>query len=163
MKCNCSALLLLLFLINLNLGVPRIVSGLCTPYYASIKKGNTGAYRGPGKQYKVVCLYTNRGVPVIITAKYDHWRRIKDPDGAECWVHKNYLSPKRSVMVIEKEGTALFSAPKRDEHPIAHIKKNVIMSLLSVQDEWCKVEVKHNGDVYTGWIKAKHLFGAINE
>jgi SH3-like domain-containing protein len=66
-------------------------------------------------------------------------------------------------MVIEKEGTALFSAPKRDEHPIAHIKKNVIMSLLSVQDEWCKVEVKHNGDVYTGWIKAKHLFGAINE
>ncbi|MDR0640244.1 MAG: hypothetical protein LBF65_00695 [Holosporales bacterium] len=137
----------------------RIISGTCEPYYASIKRSNADAYRGPGKQYKVVCLYKCPSVPVIITAKYDHWRRIIDPDGEECWIHKNQLSPKRSVMVIKKEGTGLFSAPKRDEHQIAHVKKNVIMSLISVQNGWCKVEGRHGGNTYTGWIEAKHLFG----
>jgi SH3-like domain-containing protein len=142
----------------------RIVSGVCPPYYASIKYSKANSHKGPGTQYKVACAYVYPGIPVVITAKYDNWRRIKDPDGDESWIHKSKLSSKRSVIVICENGVALMDGRGERASIIAHVKKNVVMSLLSVRGNWCKVEVQNgdNGKRYIGWVENGKVFGVYD-
>lgn len=139
-----------------------IKSCLCSPYFASIKSNRVNAHVGPGKNYKITCEYIASGVPVVITAKYDHWRRIKDPDGVECWIHKSMLSPKRFVISISKTPIPLKEKTNDGSKVIAKIKQNVIMRLLSVRGNWCEVEAIYKNKKYKGWIQKNTVFGVSN-
>jgi SH3-like domain-containing protein len=157
-----SAVLLLAFCSNPS--EAHIVSGVCSPFYASIKYRRANSHKGPGAQYKIACSYILPGVPVVVTAKYDNWRRIKDPDGDVSWIHKNQLSSKRSVIVVCESGANLMDGCGKTTNLIAHIKKNVIMTLLSVRGAWCKVEVRNGSDGkrYVGWIESEKAFGVCD-
>jgi SH3-like domain-containing protein len=139
-----------------------ISSKFCDPYCATIKQSRTPIYVGPGKNYKILCLYTVSKVPVIVFAKYDHWRKIKDPEGTLGWIHKSKLSPQRFVMMINKNTVNLFKSSNSSSRVIAHIKKNVVMKLLSIRGNWCKVETSYNGAKYIGWINKKNIFGVFD-
>ena len=67
-------------------------SGLPIPRFISISKKNANLRVGPGKRYPVDWIYRRRGVPVLVTAEFEHWRKILDADGAEGWLHKSLLS-----------------------------------------------------------------------
>ncbi|MDR0744349.1 MAG: SH3 domain-containing protein [Holosporales bacterium] len=150
------------FLIFQTTAFAEIKSGLCSPYYASIKSNKVNAHVGPGINYKITCEYIMKGVPVIITAKYDHWRRIRDPDGMVCWVHKSMLSPKRFVITISENLSNLRENTNDSSKIIAKIKKNVVMRLISVRGNWCKVEIDYGNKTYNGWVKKDSIFGVFN-
>lgn len=42
---------------------------------------------------------------------------------------------------------------------IAFIKKNVVMEVLAIKDEYCFVEVRNLKQKYRGWILQKAVFG----
>ena len=161
MKCK-TLLIVIFFAFYSGPVLGSIKSGLCSPYFASIKSNRVNAHVGPGKNYKVTCEYVAPGVPVIITAKYDHWRRVKDPDGVECWIHKSMLSPKRFVISISQTPIPLMKKTNDNSKIIAQIKKNVIMKLLSVRGNWCEVETIYKERKYKGWIKKNSVFGVSN-
>jgi SH3-like domain-containing protein len=135
---------------------------VCSPYYASIKANKVNAHVGPGKNYKIAREYIALGTPVVITAKYDHWRRIKDPEGEVYWVHKNMLSPKRFVISISKNLSILREDSNDNSRIIAKIKKNVIMKLISARGNWCKVGINYKNRKYDGWIRKDSIFGVFD-
>lgn len=156
------AICLILILQTPNILYAKINSAPCSPYYASTKSKKVNAHVGPGKNYKLVCEYTEKGVPVVITAKYDHWRRVKDSDGTESWIHKSQLSTKRFVITTSEKPCDLMKDTNDASQMIARIKKNVIMELLSVRGNWCKIEVFYKGNKISGWLKKENLFGVFD-
>jgi SH3-like domain-containing protein len=149
--------LIQLFSVN---SIAEIKSGHCKPYYASLKSDRVNSHCGPGKNYKIVFEYIQRGVPVAVVAQYDHWRKIKDPDGAAGWIHKSLLSPKRFVISV-CELSPLVSETNDSGRLIAKIKKNVVMELVSVRGNWCHVRLSYDAGKYEGWIKKEHVFGVF--
>jgi SH3-like domain-containing protein len=135
-----------------------IDSGVCQPYFASVKASEANLHVGPGKEYKILVKYVVKGVPVVVIAKYDNWRKIKDIDGTEGWIHKNLLSKERYVMIKNLQAS-MYKNPDTHSMCIANLKKNVIVKLIAVKNKWCNVALKYKGEVYTGWIPKNMLFG----
>ena len=139
----------------------NIQSGACDPYFASIKVSELNLHVGPGKNYKIICKYITKCLPVLVTAKYDHWRRIKDPEGTIGWVHKSQLSNKRYVIALKT--CNLVSDSNESAKLVAKIKKNVIMQLHGNRGNWCKISVKLKYRKLQGWVKKIDVFGVFND
>ena len=137
-----------------------IKSGACDPYYASIKSNAVNSHKGPGKEYKISFKYIQKGTPVMVIAKYDHWRKVKDPAGDESWIHKSMLSPRRFV-IVTNDNASLMSQSNASSKIVAYIKKNVVMELISVRGNWCNVAFHGNYGKFTGWIKKSDVFGVF--
>lgn len=138
-----------------------IQSGTCKPYFASIKVSELNLHVGPGKHYKIICKYVTKCLPVLVTAKYDHWRRIKDPEGTVGWVHKSQLSNKRYVIVLKQ--CNLVEDSNESAKLVAKIKKNVIMQLHGNRGNWCKVSVKFKKHNLKGWVSKSSIFGVFTD
>jgi SH3-like domain-containing protein len=152
-----SYLVVLLFFIFSTKITAEIKSGTCVPYYVSLKSNKINAHVGPGKDYKIKYVYIQKGLPVAVVAKYDTWRKIKDPDGEEGWMHKSLLSTKR--FVISNREALLMSHSNDSSHVVAKITKNVVMELKAVRGNWIKVSISHSDEKFEGWVKNENVFG----
>src|SRR6185369_16623632 len=54
---------------------------------------------GPNVSYPIEWVLRRRHLPVEIIAEFELWRRVRDPQGAEGWVHQSLLSGRRYVMI----------------------------------------------------------------
>ena len=79
--------------------VPAVAQEKQPPYWASIASGQAMTRTGPGKNYPGVWLYQRRDLPVRVVKKYDNWRLIQDPDGAQGWMLVTLLSDRRTAIV----------------------------------------------------------------
>ena len=68
------------------LSAPAAAQEKQPPYWASIASGQAMTRTGPGKNYPGIWLYQRRDLPVRVVKKYDNWRLIQDPDGAQGWM-----------------------------------------------------------------------------
>ena len=110
---------------------------------------------GPGTRYPIEWVMTHQGLPVEIIAEYEIWRRIRDPEGAEGWVHKVSLTGKRSAMVT---GSAQDLRRDHDAQSaiVAHLEKGAVGQLVSCSKDWCKL--KFNG--IKGYLPKTAFWGA---
>lgn len=113
---------------------------------------------GPGKQYPIVWQFIRKGTPLEIVEEFDVWRRIKDFQGAEGWMHKSLLCGKRTVCVL-KNTQSFFSKPDEKATVIAYLEPGVIGKLISCEGLWCKIQVKSKESDLKGWIKRTNLWG----
>jgi SH3-like domain-containing protein len=127
-------------------------------YFASIKVNEANLHNGPGKQYKIRCKYIKKGLPLLVTAQYEHWRKVKDSEGTEGWMHKNLLSNIRHVIVTSNT-TGFTESPGDNAKSLAILKKNIVAKLLSVNKNWCNISLKYNKRTYVGWVKKEDVFG----
>ena len=97
----------------------------------------------------------------MVIAKYDHWRKVKDPLGDESWIHKSMLSPKRFVIVTSENETKLMQKSNESSDIVAYVKKNVVLELISVRGNWCNVVFRGNTENYSGWISKSSVFGVF--
>jgi SH3-like domain-containing protein len=102
------------------------------------------------------------GTPVVVIAKYDHWRKIRDASGYESWIHKSHLSTKRFVMTVGDEAAPIFENFNDSSRIVAYAKKNVVMKLVTIRGNWCKVETQYDGIKYSGWISKCSVFGVFD-
>ena len=79
--------------------VAKGASGLPLPRFVSLKARRVNLRIGPSKDYAVEWLYTRSGIPMEIIQEYDHWRRVRDPDGTEGWIHKSLLTGDRTAVI----------------------------------------------------------------
>ncbi len=134
-------------------------SGLPLPRFASLRTNQVNMRTGPGTRYPIEWVFIRQGVPVEITAEYEIWRRVRDNEGAEGWVHKNELSGKRMALVT---GTEHELRGGQDENSaiVAHLESGAIGQLISCTNDWCKLKF---GDV-KGFLRKTEFWGAyINE
>ncbi len=141
-----------------QVGQDKGPSGLPLPRFASMRSGEVNMRTGPGTRYPIDWVLVSRGMPVEIIAEYEHWRRIRDWEGAEGWVHKAALTGKRSAVVI-KTMRDLRQKDDPKSPVLAHLEPEAVGQILSCKIEWCRVKF---GDV-RGFLRKTEFWGAYKE
>lgn len=130
------------------------VTNLPLPRYVSLKGSEGNARRGPGLTHRIDWVFTRSGMPLKITAEFEHWRRVEDAEGVGGWVHYALLSGVRSILVAED--MAEFHARPQDESEVLFkAERNVVGWVQECHPDWCRVSV--NGD--RGWVRKSALWG----
>jgi SH3-like domain-containing protein len=130
-------------------------SGLPVPRYAELKHGKTHCRRGPSLDHPPSITFVRAGIPVQITAETrDHWRRIRDVDGAECWVHRATL--RAAAHVIVRRAADLHVRPDAKAPVRVRLGPGVLAETRDQRRGWRRL----SAGGATGWAYDAHLWGA---
>lgn len=132
-------------------------AGAPVPRFASLKSDEVNLRTGPGQSYPIEWVYKRRALPVEITAEFESWRRVRDYEGTEGWVHRSLLSTRRTALIVAREG-ALRRKPDESSGVLLRAAPDVQVAVLSCDGSWCHVEVQ---DV-EGWVRQKTLWGVYD-
>lgn len=124
------------------------------PRFASLRNGEANLRAGPGTRYPIHWVYRRRAMPVEITDSYGNWRKIRDVDGVEGWLHHGLLSGTRTALV-RGNTHMLRRNPAPDSSPILKAEPMVIGTLLQCGRDWCRVEISD----HAGWMEKTALWG----
>jgi SH3-like domain-containing protein len=130
------------------------VSGLPLPRFVSLAADEVNLRTGPGFRFPIAWVFVREAMPVEVIGEFEDWRRVRDHDGAEGWVHKALLSGERTVLVTGAERT-LHREPRDDSPLVARAEAGVQGHLRTCRDEWCEIVVT---DI-RGWVPRGHLWG----
>ncbi|WP_158047823.1 SH3 domain-containing protein [Skermanella pratensis] len=129
-------------------------TGLPVPRFVSLRSAEVNVRTGPGTRYPVEWVFVKRDIPVEITAEFDTWRRIRDWEGTEGWVHQSMLSGKRAMIVTG--GVRVLRRTAGDAAAgLAKVEPGVAGKLLRCEQAWCEVNV----DGYRGWLQRSEFWG----
>jgi SH3-like domain-containing protein len=122
--------------------------------FASLRAKEVNVRAGPGVRYHVKWVFVRKRLPVMITAEFESWRKIRDSQGAEGWVHRAMLSAARTVIVQTKTMTLRRSAS--EESPaVAQLAPGMVARIERCEAQWCEVSVR----AYAGWLRREGLWG----
>lgn len=129
-------------------------SGLPIPRFVSLRSSEVNLRSGPNVNYPIEWVFQRKDMPVEIVAEYDTWRRIRDWQGAEGWVHQSMLAGRRSLVVTGAIRT-LRRDPDTNAQAVAQAKPGVMGALLKCVGAWCQVDLKG----WRGWLKRDEFWG----
>ncbi len=130
-------------------------TGLPIPRFVSWRTDPLNMRAGPGRRYPVDWVYRRRHWPVGVVEEFETWRKIRDPDGAEGWVHQSMLTGRRTG-VVKGEVRRLRQTNAEDVEQVATVEPGVVVSLQRCPTgPYCRVEV--NG--LQGWLKRDEIWG----
>lgn len=130
------------------------VTNLPIPRYVSLKGREGNARRGPGLTHRIDWVFQAPGMPLRVTAEFEHWRRVEDAEGMGGWVHYSLLSGVRSVLI--KQDLAQFRAtPDTSARVEFEAERDVIGKLLECTSDWCRISTDGN----KGWVEKTALWG----
>lgn len=124
------------------------------PRYVSIKGSEARARRGPGNDHRVDWVYQRSGLPMKVTAEYENWRRVEDPEGAGGWMHYALLSTSRTAM-ITVDMVDMTSKPEPGSTVVARAELGVVARILECRIEMCRL----SRDGVRGWVPKSAIWG----
>lgn len=133
-------------------------SGLLLPRFVTLKADRVNVRRGPSNEHKVSWVFTRKGLPVEIVAEFEHWRRIRDSEGAEGWVYHSLLSGRRGVVVAPWSGAKpvpLLDAEAAGAKPVALLDSGVMADVESCTGAFCRISIEG----HDGWVDQANLWG----
>lgn len=125
------------------------------PYWASIASGEAMTRTGPGKNYPGVWLYKRRDLPVRVVKKYESWRLIQDPDGAQGWMLVSLLSDRRTAVVKKGDPRPLRTDPNDGAKVRYLAEPGVVGRVDHCRDGWCHIEIGRRD----GYIRTSEVWG----
>jgi SH3-like domain-containing protein len=137
------------------LATPAAAQDKQPPYWASIASGQAMTRTGPGKNYPGVWLYQRRDLPVRVVKKYETWRLIQDPDGAQGWMLVTLLSDRRSVIVKLGEPRPVRLKPDDGARTRYLAEPGVVGRISKCSGGWCRIEIGNRD----GYIHTADLWG----
>ena len=132
-------------------------SGLALPRMVSLRSNLINARSGPGARYPIEWVYRQKGAPVEIIAEFELWRKIRDWDGSETWVHKSMLTGRRSIKVITPGENNLYAKDDYNSKIIAKVEDGVVgeVKKCPVNNNFCLIRF----DSAEGWMVRSNLYG----
>ena len=136
-------------------------SGLPVPRFVSLASDEANLRTGPGRQYPVEWIFVRESLPLEVIDEFDVWRRVRDADGIEGWMHHSLLSGRRSVLLRGGDLLPLLTAPDPTAPVVAFAEPGVIARLLACPapsaaiGAWCEVEAAGE----RGWVVRTALWG----
>jgi SH3-like domain-containing protein len=132
-------------------------SGLPLPRFVSLRSDEVNLRTGPGVRYPVDWIYTRRDMPVEVIAEFEAWRKIRDWQGVEGWVHQSMLSARRMIVVIGPQQRHLRAEPDEKSPYLAMLDANVMGRLMSCPRDktYCRVDIEN----IQGWLKRDEFWG----
>ena len=133
-------------------------SGLPLPRFVSLRAGEVNLRTGPGVQYPIEWVYRKSGLPLEVIAEYKTWRKVRDWEGSQGWVHQTMLSAKRTFIVTGATRTVM-SQGERTARPVARVQAGVSGQLIAcpAESNYCRVEVEG----FEGWLPRGEFWGVI--
>lgn len=132
-------------------------TGLTIPRFVSLRSNHINARSGPGARYPIEWVYMQKSAPVEIIAEFELWRKIKDWQGSESWVHKSMLSGRRTVKVTTPGENNVYDKPDYQAGVIARVEDEVVgdVKKCSAESGFCLIKFAS----LEGWIPKSSLFG----
>lgn len=132
----------------------KYLSGLKVPRFASLRSGKAYMRSGPGKEYRVLWVYTRPGVPLEILKEWNVWRMVRDAEGTEGWMDRAMLSQDRTLQVTRQVRT-LHARPDVSSPAVWRAEPGVVARVTLCADRWCRVESGGR----SGYLLREHGFG----
>ena len=138
-----------------------LLSILFTPFslgeekFLSLKKSKVNVRYGPSFDSKIKYIYKKINLPVKQIDKKENFRRIIDLKNNSGWIHVSQLKKSNSIIVLGDK--ILFRKPSNFSRPVARIEKGRLLIIKKCEKGWCNITT----DYYSGWIKAKNIWGSI--
>ena len=130
------------------------VTSLPLPRYVSLKTNEGNARRGPGLTHRIDWVFTRTGMPLRITAEFEHWRRVEDAEGVGGWVHYSLLSGVRTALVL-LDMAEFRTLPDLNAPVVFQTEIGVIGRILHCEPGWCRMSVEGE----RGWVQSTALWG----
>jgi SH3-like domain-containing protein len=166
------AALVAVFLLFSASAVPALAaadnpSGLPVPRFVTTRSDPINVRVGPGTKYDIAWVYVKAGLPVEIIAEFDVWRKIRDVDGSEGWVHQNLLVGNRSGYVApwaKGEQIPLRTRAGEDAGVRAYLTPGFKVDIASCDGQWCAVSATDHPasgrpSTYSGYLPQSELWG----
>ncbi|NKE44636.1 hypothetical protein HB662_07595 [Roseomonas frigidaquae] len=135
------------------------VTGLALPRYAALRSDEVNMRVGPSTSYPIEWTFQRRDLPVQIIGEFQLWRRIRDADGAEGWVHSSTLAGRRTVLVrpATAQEATLRRRPEDAATAVARIRPGVIARIRECETgaPWCELQVAG----HRGFLRRTELWG----
>jgi len=126
------------------------------PRFVSLGTEKANLRAGPGQRFPIVWVMQRKALPVMVVAEFDLWRKIRDADGAEGWLHKSLLSGRRFGMVTG--GVRVLRTEARPDAPgVAQLEPGVIGQLAACRPGWCRMKAGS----FDGWLEVEAFYGAL--
>lgn len=131
-------------------------SGFAVPRFVSLKFGKVNARTGPSRNHSIAYQYQRRGLPLIVVAETEMWRKVRDIYGDEAWVRKPALSGE-PFAVLTTEAT-LYAKPDPSARTLARIEQGALVHLEDCsREDYCRIRTA-NG--IKGFAPKQLLWGA---
>lgn len=131
-------------------------SGQPLPRFVSLRAGEVNMRSGPGVQYPVDWVYKRRHLPIEVIAEFQTWRKVRDHQGTQGWVHQTMLDGERTAIVLGRTRT-LRAEASSDARALARLEPDVIVRIATCPKDsgWCRVRAAG----FEGWIRRVELWG----
>lgn len=142
-------------------------SGLPLPRFATTRSNEINVRVGPGTRYAVAWIYVKAGQPVEIVQEFDTWRKIRDVDGSEGWVHQNMLSGRRAGIAapwLTDQQVPLLSQRGDSQGVRAWLAPGYRVDISKCDGAWCEVSATAHPEgnaviTYSGYVPQGDLWG----
>ena len=143
-------------------------SGLPLPRFVSVRNAPTNVRVGPGTQYEIAFTFVQPRVPVEIVQEFDTWRKIRDFEGAEGWVHQNLVVGDRTALVAPwqtgSDPIALRAGLGPNTAVRAWLGPKMLVSVRSCDGNSCEIRLTHTSPesgsaTYQGFVPQTTLWG----
>ena len=135
------------------------VTSLPLPRFAALRSDEVNMRSGPGTRFPIEWTYQRRELPVEIVREFELWRRIRDPEGTEGWVHQSTLMGRRSFIVRGAPGTEVMLRRRSEDQaqPVARLRPGVVGRLRACEanNPWCEAQIGE----HRGYIKRADIWG----
>jgi len=138
----------------------RGASGYPLPRFVSLSSSEVNVRMGPSFKHKVKWTFHKSGLPVEVVREFGNWRRVRDSEGEEGWVHHSLLSGRRTVLVSPwteavDETVPLRTAARDDARPVAFLEPFVLGAVEECDGLWCEI----SGNGWKGLVPQRTLWG----
>jgi SH3-like domain-containing protein len=124
------------------------------PRFVTLRADEVNLRTGPGERYPIDWVLVRKGLPVEIVEEFDVWRKIRDFQGSEGWVHQRMLTGARNVLV-EGAVRVLHVQPDLASPPAARAEAGVVARLIECRGPWCRIEAQG----IKGWLTRDEIWG----
>lgn len=141
-----------------SLALSQQQNKLTVPRFVSLRGDKVHVRIGPSQNHEIRWTFARAGIPVEIIAEFENWRRIRDSEGADGWVHQVMLSGRRTAVIRGNASAKTIPVYERGQAQgrlIAELQPGVVASVRSCAKGWCRI----SGDGYDGFILQTLLWG----
>lgn len=125
------------------------------PYWASIASGQAMMRAGPARTFPGLWLYQRRDLPVLVLKRYQSWRLIRDPDGAQGWMLSALLSERRTAMVRTGGPRRIYEKPSTGSATRYFAEGGVVGRVEHCREGWCHIQIGNR----EGYIQTSDIWG----
>ena len=97
------ALLSILTLVLMSLKIQANTNKENSFKLASVKTSKANLRYGPGSNYPIKLILTQKQIPLLIIDSFDHWRKVLIQDKISGWLHKSQISSKLTSFILNED------------------------------------------------------------